>query len=84
MALISALRKVIAKYSVEPLASVPPDNEKIAYGHIKLDKVSCLFDIIGMTDLVDVVVSDNPISMEVIGQVMKQKMVILILEVAWI
>ncbi|KAL0415095.1 UNVERIFIED_CONTAM: Beta-galactosidase 17 [Sesamum latifolium] len=63
-----ALRRVIAKYSTEPLASVPPDNEKIAYGRIKLDKVSFLYDMIGMKDLVDVVESENPISMEAIGQ----------------
>ncbi|KAL0354541.1 UNVERIFIED_CONTAM: Beta-galactosidase 17 [Sesamum radiatum] len=63
-----ALRRVIAKYSTQPLASVPPDNEKIAYGRIKLDKVSFLYDMIGMKDLVDVVESENPISMEAIGQ----------------
>ncbi|KAL0341883.1 UNVERIFIED_CONTAM: Beta-galactosidase 17 [Sesamum calycinum] len=63
-----ALRRVIAKYSTEPLASIPPDNEKIGYGRIELDKVSFLYDMIGMKDLVDVVESENPISMEAIGQ----------------
>ncbi|KAK6125040.1 hypothetical protein DH2020_041218 [Rehmannia glutinosa] len=64
-----ALRRVIAKYSTEPLPSAPSDNEKIAYGRIKLDRASFLFDMIGMKDLVDVVESENPISMEAIGQV---------------
>ncbi|PIN09321.1 Beta-galactosidase [Handroanthus impetiginosus] len=64
-----ALRSVIAKYSAEPLASVPSDNEKIAYGRIKLDKISFLYDMISMKDIVDhMVESENPISMEAIGQ----------------
>ncbi|KAL7140310.1 hypothetical protein ABFS83_09G112700 [Erythranthe nasuta] len=63
-----ALRRVIAKYSAKPLASIPPDNERIAYGRIKLDKVSFLYDMIGMKDLVDLVESENPSSMEAIGQ----------------
>lgn len=71
MIFLSALRSVIAKYSTEPLASVPSDNEKIAYGRIKLHKISYLYDMIGMKDLVDVVESENPISMEAIGQVIK-------------
>ncbi|XP_011072527.1 beta-galactosidase 17 isoform X1 [Sesamum indicum] len=63
-----ALRRVIAKHSTEPLASIPPDNEKMGYGHIEIDKVSFLYDMIDMKDLVDVVESENPISMEAIGQ----------------
>ncbi|XP_051135682.1 beta-galactosidase 17 isoform X2 [Andrographis paniculata] len=63
-----ALRRVIAKYSAEPLASVPPNNERIAYGQIKLDRVSYLFDTISMKGRADVVESANPIAMEVIGQ----------------
>ncbi|KAL3632007.1 hypothetical protein CASFOL_024991 [Castilleja foliolosa] len=63
-----ALRKVIAKYAKGPLASVPPDSEKIAYGRIKLDRVSFLFDTIGLKDIIDADESDNPISMEAFGQ----------------
>ncbi|GFQ02276.1 beta-galactosidase 17 [Phtheirospermum japonicum] len=67
-AVFSALRRVIAKYVTEPLASVPPDNEKIAYGRIKLDRLSFLFDTIGLKDPIDADESENPISMEAIGQ----------------
>ncbi|XP_057771590.1 beta-galactosidase 17 [Salvia miltiorrhiza] len=63
-----ALRSVIAKYSPQPLASVPSNNEKIAYGRIKLDKSSFLYDATRMKDLADVVESENPLSMEAIGQ----------------
>ncbi|KAL8458565.1 hypothetical protein ACS0TY_036184 [Phlomoides rotata] len=63
-----AIRTVIGKYSARPLAAVPANKEKIAYGHIKLDEISFLFDMIGMKGLVDVVESQNPISMEAIGQ----------------
>ncbi|KAL6559969.1 hypothetical protein OROGR_005086 [Orobanche gracilis] len=63
-----ALRGVIAKYTAEPLASIPPDNEKIAYGRIELDRISFLLDMIGINDFIDVVESKSPMSMEAIGQ----------------
>ncbi|CAA0821140.1 Beta-galactosidase 17 [Striga hermonthica] len=63
-----ALRSVIAKYSTEPLPPIPPDNEKIAYGHIKLDRVSFLFNTITARDLIAAVEYENPISMEAFGQ----------------
>lgn len=75
--LFAALRSVIAKYSSMPLASIPANNEKIAYGSIKLDKISFLYDTMRMKDLVDVVESENPLSMEAIGQVIKSKYYIL-------
>lgn len=71
--LLSAIRAVIGKYSTAPLAAVPANNEKIAYGRIKLDKISFLFDMIGMKGVVDVIESQNPISMEAIGQVIINK-----------
>ncbi|KAK4479564.1 hypothetical protein RD792_015082, partial [Penstemon davidsonii] len=64
-----ALRRVIGKYSAEHLTSVPSDNEKTAYGRIKLDKILFLYDMIDLKDLVDVVESEYPISMEAIGQI---------------
>ncbi|KAL6568261.1 hypothetical protein OROHE_003945 [Orobanche hederae] len=63
-----ALRGVIAKYTTEPLTSIPPDNEKIAYGRIELDRISFLLDMIYINDFIDAVESKNPMSMEAIGQ----------------
>ncbi|KAG8362986.1 hypothetical protein BUALT_BualtUnG0016800 [Buddleja alternifolia] len=63
-----ALRRVIAKYSAEPLPAVPSNNEKTAYGRIKLDKISYLYDMIDIKDLADLVEYESPISMEAIGQ----------------
>lgn len=73
LVLFAALRSVIAKYSREPLASVPSNNEKIAYERIELDKKSFLFDPTRMKELNDVVESENPVSMEAMGQVIKFK-----------
>lgn len=70
---LSAIRTVIGKYSTGPLAAIPANKEKIAYGRIKLDKNSFLFDVIRMKGLVDVIESQNPISMEAIGQVIINK-----------
>lgn len=67
--LLSELRRVIAKYTAEPLILVPSNNEKTAYGNIKLEKISSLFDMIDMKDLVNKVESKDPTSMEAIGQV---------------
>lgn len=63
-----ALRSVIAKYSLKPLAPVPSNNEKIAYGHVKLDKISFLHDTIRVKGVAGVVESESPLSMEAIGQ----------------
>lgn len=69
MALLSALRRVIARYSVASLPSVPEDHIRAAYGQIKLTKVSFLFDMIDDQDLFPVVKSENPLPMESLGQV---------------
>ncbi|KAL2516356.1 Beta-galactosidase 17 [Forsythia ovata] len=63
-----ALRRVIAKYSAEPLTLVPLNNKKTAYGSIKLKKTAFLYDIIDNKNLVHTVESENPTSMEAIGQ----------------
>ncbi|XP_075490019.1 beta-galactosidase 17 isoform X1 [Primulina tabacum] len=63
-----ALRRVIAKYSSKPLISIPSDNEKTAYGRIKLDKISFLYDTIDYKNLFGAMESEIPKSMEAIGQ----------------
>lgn len=69
MVLLSALRRVIARYSVASLPSVPEDHIRAAYGQIKLTKFSFLFDMIDDHDLFPVVKSENPLPMESVGQV---------------
>nr|GMC74808.1 beta-galactosidase 17 [Ipomoea batatas] len=63
-----ALREVIAKYSATPLTSVPSNNEKKAYGIIKLQKTQSLFDVINFKDLDGMIASENPMPMESLGQ----------------
>ncbi|CAK9179959.1 unnamed protein product [Ilex paraguariensis] len=63
-----ALRRVIQKYSAAPLPSVPSNNEKAEYGRIQLQKTTFLFDILGNKNLVGKVESENPASMESVGQ----------------
>lgn len=64
--LFSALRKVIEQYSSESLPSVPSDIEKKRYGSIHVSKMGNLFDMIHDFDVVE---SENPITMESVGQV---------------
>ncbi|KAL4589409.1 hypothetical protein LXL04_002316 [Taraxacum kok-saghyz] len=61
-----ALRSVIAMYSAASLSPVPKNNEKKGYGHMV--KTSSLFDILDSNLLTKAIESDNPISMEVVGQ----------------
>ncbi|KAL4570534.1 hypothetical protein LXL04_026190 [Taraxacum kok-saghyz] len=63
-----ASRSVIAMYSAASLSPVPKNNEKTGYGGIKLEKTSSLFDILDSNLLTKAIESDNPISMEVAGQ----------------
>ncbi|KAL4577736.1 hypothetical protein LXL04_013849 [Taraxacum kok-saghyz] len=63
-----ALRSVIAMYSAASLSPVPKNNEKTGYGGIKLEKTSSLFDILDSNLLTKAIEYDNPISMEVAGQ----------------
>ncbi|KAL3511678.1 hypothetical protein ACH5RR_024395 [Cinchona calisaya] len=63
-----ALQRVIAKYSMVAPISVPPDNERAAYGRIRLQKSAFLFDIVDGQDHISVVESESPLSMESIGQ----------------
>ena len=68
--LLSALRRVIKAYSAVPLPSVPFNNEKTGYGRIHLQKKEFLLDIVDRISST-VVESENPMSMESVGQVGK-------------
>ncbi|XP_044478764.1 beta-galactosidase 17-like isoform X1 [Mangifera indica] len=63
-----AIRRVVEKYSATSLPSFPPDNAKAGYGPIQLQKTALLFDLLDTIDPADVVQSENPISMESVGQ----------------
>ncbi|CAN4098514.1 unnamed protein product [Withania somnifera] len=63
-----ALRRVIAKYAAAPLALVPSNNEKKAYGLIKLQKTKTLFNIVDTTNFDGFTESENPLAMEFLGQ----------------
>ncbi|KAI4355504.1 hypothetical protein L6164_004268 [Bauhinia variegata] len=64
----NALRNVIARYSSAPLPSVPSKNERIGYGPIRLDRKAGLFDLFDMTNTFNAIESENPMSMESVGQ----------------
>ncbi|GAV90568.1 Glyco_hydro_35 domain-containing protein [Cephalotus follicularis] len=63
-----ALRRVAEQYGRASLPSVPPNNRKAGYGPIQLQKTAGLFDLLDTVDPVDMVESEDPISMESIGQ----------------
>lgn len=63
-----AIRRVVEKFSPASLPSVLPDNEKAGFGPIQLQKTALLFDLLNMLDPADVVESENPLSMESVGQ----------------
>ncbi|VFQ70906.1 unnamed protein product [Cuscuta campestris] len=63
-----ALQKVIAKYSTTPLYPVPSNNEKKAYGCIKLGNIQRLFDVINFKDVDSMITSEYPLPMESLGQ----------------
>ena len=68
---ISALRGVVKRHSAASLPSVPSNTEKRGYGPIQLQKTESLFDLIDKIDPIGVVESENPTSMESVGQVFK-------------
>lgn len=67
---VSALREVIKQHSAVSLPQVPSNNEKRGYGLIQLQKTESFFDFIGKIDHIVVVESENPTSMESVGQVL--------------
>lgn len=68
---VSALQEVVKRHSAASLPSVPSNNEKKGYGQIQLQKTESLFGLIGKIDPIQVVESENPSSMESVGQVFK-------------
>ncbi|KAF9685142.1 hypothetical protein SADUNF_Sadunf03G0023700 [Salix dunnii] len=64
----NALRRVIGLHTTASLPSVPSDNGKMGYGPIQLQKTAFLFDLLDNINPADVVESENPLSMESVGQ----------------
>ncbi|CAN8239585.1 unnamed protein product [Cochlearia groenlandica] len=63
-----ALQRVIKKYNGATNSIIPSNRKPKAYGPIKMQMTSSLFDLVSMTDHEDVIISTNPISMESAGQ----------------
>ncbi|AAD55646.1 Similar to acid beta-galactosidase [Arabidopsis thaliana] len=63
-----ALQRVIKKYNASPHPISPSNKQRKAYGSIKMQMTTSLFDLVRMTDPADVITSANPISMESVGQ----------------
>ncbi|KAJ6348262.1 hypothetical protein OIU76_004684 [Salix suchowensis] len=64
----NALRRVIGLHTTASLPSVPSNNGKMGYGPIQLQKTAFLFDLLDNINPADVVESENPLSMESVGQ----------------
>ncbi|KAF0924308.1 hypothetical protein E2562_010007 [Oryza meyeriana var. granulata] len=64
-----ALRRIIHECTGIPLRSLPPEIERASYGLVKLQKVASLFDVIdNISDPLKVAFSEQPLSMELMGQ----------------
>ncbi|XP_048551097.1 beta-galactosidase 8 isoform X3 [Triticum urartu] len=64
-----ALRRVIHECTGTPLHPLPADIERASYGLVKLQKVASFFDIFDkICDPLKVAVSEQPLSMELTGQ----------------
>ncbi|CAD5317053.1 unnamed protein product [Arabidopsis thaliana] len=62
-----ALLRVIKKFNASPHPITPSNKQRKAYGSIKMQMTTSLFDLVLMTDPADVITSANPISMESAG-----------------
>ncbi|XP_043704468.1 beta-galactosidase 17 isoform X2 [Telopea speciosissima] len=60
-----ALRRVIQRYSSVSLPPIPSNNGRRGYGHIKMQKVASLFDVLDASHMIK---SKNPLPMESVGQ----------------
>ncbi|XP_006654711.1 beta-galactosidase 8 isoform X2 [Oryza brachyantha] len=64
-----ALRRVIHECTGTPLHPLPPDIERANYGLVEVQKVVSLFEIIdNISDPLKVAISEQPLSMELMGQ----------------
>lgn len=63
-----ALRRVIEQYSAVSLPPLPRNNKKTGYGNFRLQRTAFLFDVLDKIDHADVLESDDPVSMEVFGE----------------
>ncbi|ONK59308.1 uncharacterized protein A4U43_C08F5110 [Asparagus officinalis] len=64
-----ALRRVIEKYSDATLPQIPSENDRTDYGLVEVKKTTSLFGVLDvLCDPVDVVQSEEPMTMESIGQ----------------
>ncbi|XP_078428926.1 beta-galactosidase 17 isoform X2 [Wolffia australiana] len=64
-----AIRSVIETYTGRSLPPIPPNNERRGYGTVKATEVASFFAIIHtLHDPTEVVVSERPLAMELVGQ----------------
>lgn len=60
---------MIEQYSAVSLPPLPRNNKKTGYGNFRLQRSAFLFDMLDKIDHADVLESDDPVSMEVFGEV---------------
>jgi len=66
----SALRSVIEKYSDASLPQFPSNNDRTKYGVVQVSKTASLFDVLNVVcDPMEIVETEEPMSMESVGQV---------------
>ncbi|KAG9455716.1 hypothetical protein H6P81_000224 [Aristolochia fimbriata] len=64
-----AIRTVIQRYSKDSVTSAPSDNEKGKYGKLKLQQIASFFEVLNIiSDPKAVIEAENPIRMELVGQ----------------
>ncbi|KAK4781138.1 hypothetical protein SAY87_017244 [Trapa incisa] len=63
-----AIRRVIEAYALAPLPPIPPNIKKMGYGLIQLHRKEMLLNVLDELDSFGVVKSEDPLSMESVGQ----------------
>ncbi|KAL8122854.1 beta-galactosidase 17 [Apium graveolens] len=63
-----ALRRVIGQFSAVSLPPLPRNNKMTGYGNFRLQRSAFLFDMLDKIDHADVLESNDPVSMEVFGE----------------
>ncbi|OMO66266.1 Glycoside hydrolase, family 35 [Corchorus olitorius] len=66
--LVSAIRRVLGKYSPVPLPSVPSNIKMTRYGSIQLQQTAILFNLLDGIDSAHIVEAENPTAMEYVYQ----------------